>query len=388
MRWVPRHFPGDSEVVSSMQEFMRTCRDVHNIVMRRAPIEMDRDALLAFLSGVKERIAADEGKEEMVQLFERGTKMHLALHQLQVKELKERGFSEDAGKDALARASVMYPDDKEVMDAVKDFEAKSQRAIVMAMRARNVNRDALQTSGEIDDERILTWFSSCNWLMDQEEIKTELKSIFETSGKPPAERICDLQREMFEYAINVEREFGCTALNNLEQRFKMKPECMQSFQFFLHRQNRACQIAMGKEEELLKAEAEERERRARQMRLQQLQAKAMMEEHGALMDKMEALQPKVMERVQQMSVDERKSFARRALREFATVLKVKNNIDPAEKMAKLGQLSDEKLEEFLLLQTLMGPAARALMQQQQQHQQQHAAHGRLHGHGPPGQGHR
>eukprot|EP00975_Prorocentrum_lima_P049576 10372665-Prorocentrum_lima.AAC.1 len=65
MRWVPRHFPGDSEVVSSMQEFMRTCRDVHNIVMRRAPIEMDRDALLAFLSGVKERIAADEGKEEM-----------------------------------------------------------------------------------------------------------------------------------------------------------------------------------------------------------------------------------------------------------------------------------------------------------------------------------
>mmetsp|Transcript_23005 Transcript_23005/g.71546 ORF Transcript_23005/g.71546 Transcript_23005/m.71546 type:complete len:343 (-) Transcript_23005:284-1312(-) len=340
---------------------------------------MDREAVLEFLTEVKTKVLADETREEMLTLSESGEKMHVALHRMQMRELEARGVSERGGKDAVTRIPVMYAEDAEVKAALEGFEAASHRAIVLAMRARQLDRSALQTRGEIADGTILEWFQACNWLMVQEEIKAELKALFESTGKPPADRICDLQREMFEYAVDIDKDFGCEALKNLDVRFRAQPDKMRAFQDFLHRQNRACQIAMGKEEEILRAEAEERERAQRQMRLQQLQQKALMEEHGHLMDKIDELKPGAMARAQAMSVEERRAFAGAALREFAEVLKVKNSLDPAEKMQKLGELSDAKLEEFILLQTLMGPAAKALMAQQAQHA---AAHG--HGHGAHG----
>ena len=382
MRYVPMHFPGDLELSNAMREFMRTCRDVHQRVLQEAPAALSRDDLLRYLAEMKETILSDEVRTRLVERRDvSGGKMGEALLEIQRDGFAAFSVHPKVGVDCLSRAPIMYPDDEEVSAAMRSFRDSCHRSVVMAMRSAAPPADRLQRSGEIANGLVMEWFDACNWTMDQPEIQEELRKLFEDTKKPPTERICDIQREMLEMAIGVEREWGCQKLNNLDKRLQGSPGEMQALQVFLQRQNRACQVAMGLGEQLEKAEKEERERRARQMRLQQMQAQALQEQFKPIIDKMEALRPELMQEVASMDTDARKAFARDALRACGDLLRVNQNADHAERMTKISALSDEQLRDFTKLQVLMGLSSMARGGQPAQAQaQDHSQCSHEHGH--------
>ena len=141
-------------------------------------------------------------------------------------------IEKDFGCRYLSLIPRNFAGDKELENAAKRFMFVCMKAFVDALRLHGAEYViTLKTDGGMTPDVMSDFFEGCNALMTLPETKVLLKQTYETTKKPPNEKVIELQRSVLNM-LGYDADYAISCLNTFPKDYPMEESLLKKMQTF------------------------------------------------------------------------------------------------------------------------------------------------------------
>ena len=206
---------------------------------------LPRDVMHGFLCKIQEFILDRGNIEAIVEDCRSGEMMlHGAAMEFQ-RDVLEYNFQidRDFGCEEMSKIPLVQDSDRELNEAAREFMYCAMKAFLTAVDIRyDKYLRVPKTSGGMSKKDVLEFAEACNALMAMKDNKSMLRTLFKATGKPPNEKIIELQRGLL-VKLGFAADYAVDCLNKLNQTFPNDTEIETKMHYFMLRAQFACQEA-------------------------------------------------------------------------------------------------------------------------------------------------
>ena len=210
-----------------------------------------RDVMVSFLVDCCDKMTKEEFMQVIIDKATlTGEGLHIAAMEFQRDELEFRyQIERNYGSRYLGTIPNSFPDDAELINLGASFVFHAMQFYVSAVKLRGKKFvGKLKKSGGMNATQIHEFLEACNALMVMPDTKQILKEVYESTGKPPNEKVIDLQRSMLSN-LGFDPDYGVSCLNRIATNFPDDRSLAMKVNQFAMAAQVACKEATFSEED-------------------------------------------------------------------------------------------------------------------------------------------